>query len=107
MCVCVAVDEAAGRDSWLKVYCVFIAGSPRASHTHTHCKYTQSGEGDSNGILSANLATLRGKLLMQLVGIIGIIASCWIPPCVTEECSCNFWPPERRPRVTANPHIQQ
>lgn len=28
-----AVDEAAGRDSWLKDDCVFIAGSPRATHT--------------------------------------------------------------------------
>lgn len=28
----VVADEAAGRDSWLRVYCVFTAGSPRASH---------------------------------------------------------------------------
>lgn len=37
LCVCGsgwrAEDEAAGRDSWPKDDCVFIAGSPRASHT--------------------------------------------------------------------------
>lgn len=33
LCVCVPLDEAAGRDSLPKDYCVFIGGSPRASHT--------------------------------------------------------------------------
>lgn len=69
---CVAADEAAGRDSWLRVYCVFTAGPPRASRTGQEGTtvsgmqaHTQEVEVDSNGISNINLAA---KETVDIVG---------------------------------------